>query len=112
MDGSGINGLNAKVKGGSAALAEGDRWARLNSGDIQAGGVRGRSHSVGRCDISRKIRGQLQELELPTIFNVEKERNEHFKWTHLEQVQHCTDLPNHVTFLAHIEQGKTGPRLR
>ena len=25
------------------------------------------------------------------------------KWTHLEQVQHCTDLPRQVTFPAHTE---------
>ena len=37
-----------------------------------------------------------------------KKSSEHFKWTHLEQVQHCTDLPRLVTFPAHNEQGKTG----
>ena len=42
------------------------------------------------------------------ILNLEKESCEHFKWTHLEQVQHCTDLPIQVTFPVHTEQGKTG----
>ena len=51
--------------------------------------------------------GQLQEGELPRVLNLEKESSEHFKWTHLEQVQHCTDLPRQVTFPAHTEQGKT-----
>ena len=41
----GIRGLKARV-GGNAALAEGG--GRLNSGCIQAGGVQGGSHSVGR----------------------------------------------------------------
>ena len=31
--------------------------------------------------------------------------------THLEEVQHCTDLPRQVTFPAHTEQGKMGPGL-
>ena len=31
--------------------------------------------------------------------------------THLEQVQHSTDLPRQVTFPAHTEQGKMGPGL-
>ena len=31
--------------------------------------------------------------------------------THLEQVQHCTDLPRQDTFSAHTEQGKMGPGL-
>ena len=42
------------------------------------------------------------------VLNLEKESSEHFKQTHLEQVQHCTDLPRQVTFPAHTEQGKTG----
>ena len=29
----------------------------------------------------------------------------------MEQVQHCTDLPRQVTFLAHTEQGMMGPGL-
>ena len=48
MGGKRIRGLKA-----SAALAEG---ARLNSGGIPAGEVRGRSHSAGRCGISKKSR--------------------------------------------------------
>ena len=35
-------------------LQKGARWARLSSGDIQAGGVRGGSHNAGRCRISKK----------------------------------------------------------
>ena len=45
------------------------------------------------------------------VLNLEKGRSEHFKWTDLEQVQHCTDLRYKVTFPAHTEQGKTGPGL-
>ena len=36
---------------------------------------------------------------------------EHLRWTHLEQAQHCTDLPRQVTFPVHTEQGKMGPGL-
>ena len=31
------------------------------------------------------------------VLNPEKESSEHLKWTHLEEVQHCTDLPLRVT---------------
>ena len=41
---------------------------------------------------------------------MERESNEHLRCTHLEQVQHSTDLPHHVTFPAHTEQGKGGSR--
>ena len=43
----------------------GQKGARLDSGGIQAGGVRGGSHSVGRCGVSSRSRdatgGQLQQ---------------------------------------------------
>ena len=38
------------------ALAEG-RWARLNSGGMQAVGARRGRHSAGRCKISRRSMG-------------------------------------------------------
>ena len=60
--------------------------------------------------VLRKV-GQLQERELPRALNLERESCEHLGWTHLEQVQHCTDLPRQVTFPAHTEQGKMGPGL-
>ena len=41
---------------------------------------------------SEKAGTQLQEGELPRVLNLEKESSEHFRWTDLEQVQHCTDL--------------------
>ena len=40
-----------------------------------------------------------------------RESSEHLKWTHLEQVQHCTDLPRQVTSPALTEQGKMKPGL-
>ena len=40
-----------------------------------------------------------------------EESCEHFRWTHLEQVQYCTDLSHQVAFPAHTEQGKVGPGL-
>ena len=45
------------------------------------------------------------------ILNLDRESCEHLRWTHLEQVQHSTDLLRQVTFPAHIEQGKMGPGL-
>ena len=44
---------------------------------------------------------------MPRVLNLKKESSEHFRWTHLEQVQHCIDLPRKVTFPAHTEQRKT-----
>ena len=50
-----IRDLKARM-GRSAALAEKAKWARLSSGGMQAGGVGGESHSVGRYGISRRTR--------------------------------------------------------
>ena len=55
--------------------------------------------------------GKLQERELPRALNWDTESCEHFRWTYLEQAQHCTDLPRQVTFPVHSEQGKMGPGL-
>ena len=49
--------------------------------------------------------------QLPRALKLDKESCEHLRWTHLEQAQHCTDLPRQVTFPAHTEQGKMGPGL-
>ena len=46
------------------------------------------------------------------VLNLEKKNSEHLKWTYLEQVQHCTNLPLQVSFPAHTKQGKTVPGLR
>ena len=40
------------------------------------------------------------------VLNLEKESNEHLKWTHLEQVQNCINLPLQVTFIGYTEQGR------
>ena len=66
----------------------GARWTRLNSGGVQAGGVRRGKDSVARCGISRgsmkNQRGQLQEWELTRLLNLEKESRGYFKSTGLE----------------------------
>ena len=85
--------------GGCAALAEG---ARLCSGGIHDGGVQGGSHIV------------VAILAAPRVIAVkssERESCEHLRWTHLEQVQHCTDFNCQVTFPTHKEQEKMGPGL-
>ena len=62
MGGRGRKDLKARVDD-SAALAK--QMARLNSEGIQAGGVRGESHSVGKCWTLKRSRdaagGQLLE---------------------------------------------------
>ena len=55
--------------------------------------------------------GQLQEWELPRALNLERKSCEYLRWIHLEQAQHCTDLPRQVTFPTHTEQGKMGAGL-
>ena len=55
--------------------------------------------------------GKLQECELPRALKLDRKSCEHLRGTHLEQVQHCTDLPHQITFPAHTEQGKIGPGL-
>ena len=91
MDRWEIKGLETRV-GRESSVCRGG--ARLHSGGIHVGGVRGGSHS----DLARAL-------------NSERESCEHLRWTHLEQVQHCTDLPRQVIFPAHTEQGKMGPGL-
>ena len=56
--------------------------------------------------------GQLQELELPRLLNLEKKSSERFKWTHLEQVQYYNNLFLQVTLLTHTSQVNTEPGLR
>ena len=53
--------------------------------------------------------GTQQGGTAPRVLNLERESCEHLSWTHLEQVQHCADLPRQVTFPAHTELGKMGP---
>ena len=64
------------------------KWTRLNNGGIQAGRFGIGRCCVGRCGTSRRSRthqaGQLQELELSRILNLEKESSENLEWTHLE----------------------------
>ena len=55
--------------------------------------------------------GTKQGGTAPRVLNLERESCEHLRWTHLEQVQHCTDLPRQVTFSVHTEQVKMGPGL-
>ena len=65
-------------------------------------GIRGGSHSV----TSKNIAGGAAVR----VLNLERESCEHLRWTHLEQVQHCTDLPCQVTFPVH-RAGRDGPRV-
>ena len=51
MGGKRIRGLKARVRCECCIIREG---ARLSSGVIPAGGVRGGSHSADRCRISKK----------------------------------------------------------
>ena len=55
--------------------------------------------------------GDIADGATSRVLNLEMESCEHLGWTHLEQVQHCTDLPRQVAFPAHTERGKIGPGL-
>ena len=96
-------------------------------------GVRGLETRVGReCSISREgpdctvevYMSEKSEDGVTVLWQREAaprvraakssefgESYDHLRWTHLEQVQHCTDLPRQVTFPVHTEQGKMGPGL-
>ena len=56
MGGKRIRGLKTRVGCECCISRREARWARLNSGGIPAAGVRGGSHCVGRCNISKKSR--------------------------------------------------------
>ena len=84
--------------------------------------IRGLKTRVGReCSISRgepdctvevyRSEDECGRGAAPRVLNLERKSCEHLRWTHLEQVKHCTDLPRQVTFPAHTEQGKMGPGL-
>ena len=51
---------------------------RLSSGDIQAGGVRGGSHSAGKCGISRRSRDVVgrEALEVRAVKSSESRKGE------------------------------------
>ena len=56
MGGMRIRGLKARVGCECCISRREARWARLSSGGMPAGGVRGERHSAGRCEISKKSR--------------------------------------------------------
>ena len=62
---SGRNGDKRFEGEGGVRVLHLQKGARLSSGGIQAGGVRGGSHSAGRCGILKKAEtqqvGQIQE---------------------------------------------------
>ena len=55
--------------------------------------------------------GAAPRVRATRALNLERKSCKHLRWTHLEQVHHCTDLPRQITFPAHTEQGKMGPGL-
>ena len=59
MGGRGIRSLKVKMGLECSIFRVGARWARLNSGGIQAGAFREVGHSVCRCEISKRSRGTV-----------------------------------------------------
>ena len=57
------------------------------------------------------MRGAAPKVKAAKSYEFGEENCEQLRWTHLEQVQHCTDLLSQVTFAVHTEQGKMGPGL-
>ena len=61
MGGKRIRDLNARVR---RECSISRKLARFSSGGIQSAGIRGGSHSVGRCRISKRTRNAA-EREAP-----------------------------------------------
>ena len=69
--------------------------ARLHSGGICVREVRGENHSAMSGDTAG---GAAPRVRAVKSSEFQGESCEHLRCTHLEQVQHCTDLPHQVTF--------------
>ena len=52
--------------------------------------------------------GSSRNESCQRVLNLERKSSEHLRWTHLEQAQHCTDLPCQVTFSANTGQEYNG----
>ena len=50
----------------------------------------------------------LQEWKLSRVLNLGKKCSEHLKWTHLEQVQHCTPYPSRSHFQRTLNRERWG----
>ena len=72
----------------------------MHNGGIQAGHSFGGLKSPGEARCSRKDSSSLESQ-----LNSEVERKVHLKCIHLEQVQHCIDMPLQVTRPTNTEQG-------
>ena len=97
----GIRSLEMRV-GRESSISRGG--ARLHSGGIHVGGVRGGSQSDSAGGAAPRVKAAKSS-------EFERESCEHLRWTHLEQAQHCTDLSHQVSCPVHTEQGKMGPGL-
>ena len=97
----GIEGLETGVTQ-ECSISRGG--AKLYSGGIRVGGVRGGSHSVTTGEAAPRVRAAKSS-------KFRQKSCEHLRWTHLEQVQHSTDLTRQVAFPAHTEQGNMVPGL-
>ena len=81
---------------GGEAVLHGMEGVKLNSGGIRAGELEEATElevwvSIG--DVQRRNKRDSSRRELPRASNLEQESSEHRRWTHLEQMQHCTVLP-------------------
>ena len=83
-----------------------------NNGGVSAGRPQRRRHNIDELRTARGNRDAAQRTD--PVVRAGKDvqlhrRMVHLKCNHLEQVQHCTNLPLQVTLPAYIEQEKIGP---
>ena len=87
-------------------------WVVVKSEDILAGGCQRRWHSVGGLEIHRISQGAAERTAPRVRTGKEVKiqvREVHLKCAHLEQEQHCTNLPLQITLPNHTKQDKNGP---
>ena len=70
MGGRRVGSLKIRVGRKHCIGRGGTRWARLNSGSIQAGGARRGRHSVGRCGTSWRSRNAIFQKNLKAFIHV------------------------------------------
>ena len=108
MGGKRIGSLNTRVEQESC-MGRGDQMDQVKQRRNTSWRITQRETVLVGLESPEKA-GTQQGGQLPKVLNLKKS-SKHLKWTHLEQVQHCTNLLLRVTLPEHSERRKIGPEL-